>query len=111
MRLGDQRESSNVEDMRGASYGGGGGGFGGRTIGIGGVIIALIASYFFGVDPSVLIGMLGGGGGPEVPARVSQGPAPKPPASDKQAMLVSRVLASTEDTWDKVFADAGRRYD
>ena len=57
MRLDDQRESSNVEDMRSASSGGG---FGGRTIGIGGVIIALVASYFFGVDPSVLIGMMGG---------------------------------------------------
>ena len=58
MRLGDQRESDNVEDVRGSS----GGGFGGRTIGIGGVVIALVASYFLGVDPSVLLGMMGGGG-------------------------------------------------
>jgi len=45
------------------------------------------------------------------PAHVSQGPAPKPPADDPQARLVSRVLASTEDTWGKVFKDAGRTYE
>jgi beta-phosphoglucomutase-like phosphatase (HAD superfamily) len=67
MRLDDQRESDNVEDMRGAS--GGFGGFGGRSLGIGGVIVALVASYFLGVDPSVLLGMLSGdSGGPVIDA-------------------------------------------
>src|ERR1019366_4842126 len=105
MRLDDERESDNVEDMRGAS---GGGGFGGRTIGIGGVVVVLVASYFLGVDPSVLLGMLSGdsGPGPPVPAQVAQGPAPHPPATDPQAMLVSHVLASTEDTWGQVFREA-----
>ncbi len=112
MRLDDQRDSDNVEDMRGASGGfGGGGGFGlgGRSIGIGGVIIALIASYFLGIDPGALIGMLGGGD--PGPAQVAQGPAPKPPADDPQARLVSRVLASTEDTWGRIFKEAGRTYE
>jgi predicted metalloprotease len=76
MRLDDQRESDNVEDMRG-SGGGGGFGLGGRSIGIGGVIIALIASYFLGIDPGALLGMLGGGSGPPQ-SQVAQGPAPKP---------------------------------
>jgi uncharacterized protein len=109
MRLDDERESDNVEDMRGAS---GGGGFGGRTIGIGGVVVVLVASYFMGVDPSVLLGMLSGdsGSGSPVPAQVAHGPAPRPPATDQEAILVSHVLASTEDAWGQVFREAGKTY-
>ena len=108
MRLDDQRESDNVEDMRGAS---GGSGIGGRTIGIGGVVIALVASYFLGVDPSVLLGMMSGGDS-DAPAtsQVQHGPAPRPPQEDKQAMLVSHVLSSTEDAWTQVFREAGKSY-
>ena len=45
MRLDDGRESGNVEDCRGESAGGGGrmGGLGGGSIGIGTVVIALVA--------------------------------------------------------------------
>ena len=108
MRLDDQRESDNVEDMRGAS---GGFGLGGRTIGIGGVVIALVASYFLGVDPSVLLGMMSGGdSGAPATSQVQQGPAPRPPHEDKQAMLVSHVLSSTEDAWTQVFREAGKTY-
>jgi len=111
MRLDDQRDSDNVEDMRGSSGGfGGGRGIGGVPLGIGGVIVVLIASYFLGVDPSVLLGMVNGGGEP-APAQVSHGPAPKPPSDDPQARLVSRVLASTEDTWGAIFKQAGRTYE
>src|SRR5689334_12055459 len=106
MRLDDQRESDNVEDMRGASGGGGGFGFGGRSIGIGGIIIALIASYFFGVDPSVILGGGGGGAGPA--PQVSQGPAPRP--EDAAGKRVSKILALTEDTWGEIFKEAGRTY-
>ena len=105
MKLGDQRDSDNVEDVRGSS----GGGIGGRTIGIGGVVVALVASYFLGIDPSVLLGMMGGDSGSPV-ATQQQGPAPKPPADDAQAKLVSRVLSSTEDAWTAVFKEAGRTY-
>ena len=106
MRLDNERESDNIEDIRGAS---GGGGFGGRAIGIGGVVIVLVASYFLGVDPSVILGMLSGDTGPGQ-AQVSQGLAPRPPATDQKAQLVSRVLASTEDTWAQVFREAGKTY-
>lgn len=105
MRLDNERESDNVEDMRGAS----GGGIGGRTIGIGGVVVALVASYFLGIDPSVLLGMMSGDSGPSQ-AQVSQGPAPRPPPTDQQAKFVSQVLASTEDTWTQVFRESGKTY-
>jgi predicted metalloprotease len=107
MRIEDERESDNVEDMRGVS----GGGFpiGGRGLGIGGVIIALAASFFFGIDPSVVLGLLQGGD-PRTQAPVHSGPAPRPPETDQKAVFVSRVLASTEDTWNEIFTESGRRY-
>ena len=107
MRLDDQRESDNVEDMRGAG-GGGGFGLGGRSIGIGGIIIALIASYFFGIDPGAILGTLGGGDSGPPQSQVSQGPAPKP--TDEQGRQMAKILASTEDAWGKVFKEAGRTY-
>ena len=113
MRLDDERESDNVEDMRGSSGGSGGFPLGGRSIGIGTVAIALVASYFLGVDPSVILGILSGGGGgteQQAPARVEQGPAPRPPQSDQKAIFVSRVLATTEDTWGEIFRESGKTY-
>ena len=111
MKLEDQRESDNVEDVRGRSHGGGIGGLGGKSIGIGGVVIALVASYFLGIDPSVLLGMFSGGGSPAPQVQqVPQGPPPKPPADDAQAKFISRVLSSTEDAWEQIFREAGRTY-
>src|SRR5205809_446605 len=109
MRLDNESESDNVEDMRGAS-GGGGFGIGGRTIGIGGVAVALIASYFLGIDPSVLLSMLSGGPADVPQAQVAHGPAARPPADDPKAIFVSHVLHSTEETWGEVFREAGKTY-
>lgn len=53
MRIEDGRESENVEDRRGQSYGGGMR-LGGRSIGIGTIVLALVAMYF-GVDPSIVL--------------------------------------------------------
>ncbi len=103
MRIGGERQSENVEDRRGS---GGGRGVGVGGLGIGGVVIALIASYFFGIDPSAILGTLEGGPTQSRDA----GPAPKPPGTDEQAVFVSRVLASTEDAWNQLFAEAGKRY-
>lgn len=106
MKWEGNRESDNVEDRRGGG-GGGGGGIGGRSIGIGTVVIALVASYFFGVSPGTVINVLSGGG----PAQTSsQGPATAPPADDKEARFVSTVLADTEDTWSAIFQKAGQTY-
>ena len=101
MRLEDQRESENVEDRRGAGMGAGRG-----RLGIGGIVIALALGYFFGIDPSALMGMLDQG----MPTAASV-PAGKPPADDEMARFVSKVLSSTEDTWRDVFRLAGREYE
>ena len=55
MRLDDSRESDNVEDRRAS-----GPRIGGRgTIGIGTIVLALVAMYF-GVDPNVVLQMAEG---------------------------------------------------
>jgi predicted metalloprotease len=103
MRIGDERESDNVEDYRGSS----GGGFPiGGGLGIGGVAIALIASYFFGIDPSFVMSMLEGSGSQSAVQQAPPGPQPK----DEKAVFVSKVLASTEDAWTQVFSEAGQKY-
>jgi predicted metalloprotease len=101
MRLDDQQASQNVEDKRG-----GGGGIGRGSVGIGTLVIALAAGYFFGIDPAVILG-LASSPGPSTPATR---PAQKPPASDEMATFVAKVLGSTETTWQTVFSEAGRRY-
>ena len=101
MRLDDQRESDNLEDRRG---GGGGLPMGGR-LGIGSIVIALVASYFLGVNPMTVLGLLD-----QAPSAQRAPAAHKPPADDGMARFVSRVLASTEDTWRDIFQQAGQRY-
>ncbi len=107
MRLDDGRESSNVEDRRNEA-GGGGFSLGAGRLGIGGIVIALVASYFLGINPLTLISMLEGGGG--APVVQQRGPAPAPPKGDAQAHLVALVLGDTEEVWRTIFASAGTRY-
>ncbi len=110
MRMDDQRESDNIEDRRGGGFGGGGLRLGGGRLGIGTIAIALVASYFLGINPLTVLSMLSGGGG--MPAvEQSAPPAHKPPPTDETARFVSKVLASTEDTWNEVFRASGRRYE
>ncbi|MCW5656698.1 MAG: neutral zinc metallopeptidase [Burkholderiaceae bacterium] len=105
MKWEGNRQSDNVEDRR---SGGplGGMGFGGRSIGIGTIVIALIAGWIFGINPLTLLGVLSGGEAP----MVSQGPAQRPPADDRLAAFVSTVLADTEDVWKAQFAAQGATY-
>ena len=102
MKWEGNRESDNVEDRRGS-----GGGFplpGGRGIGIGTIVIALLGGWLLGINPLTLLGLLSGAGGP--PAQVQQAPAQRPPADDTLARFVSTVLADTEDVWHGVFRQA-----
>jgi predicted metalloprotease len=108
MKWEGNRESENVEDRRDEGGGGGGFGFGGRSIGIGTIVLALIGSYVFGINPVTLLNMLSGGGGSVAP--MQQAPAHAPPASDNAARFVSTVLADTEDTWTELFRAQGQAY-
>ncbi|ENO95496.1 hypothetical protein C667_18721 [Thauera phenylacetica B4P] len=94
------KESNNVEDRRGQ---GGRGLRGGGKIGIGTIVLALVAMYF-GIDPSVVLNT------------AMTDPAPvestqqRPEAENAQARFVSMVLADTEDTWRVIFQQGGATY-
>jgi len=112
MRTDDLRPSDNVEDDREASASRGGmpGGKGG--LGIGAVVIIFLISWYFGIDPSVLLNgaqLLLGGGSP------SQQTSPAPPVTagtpnDPTGKFVALVLGDTEDRWTEIFAASGRTY-
>jgi hypothetical protein len=107
MRWGDMRRSENVEDRSGMRPRGGGIGGGGMKIGLGGIILVLIASVLFGINP---MSLLGGMSGPE-PAPQSAppgygpqaGPGAAAPSADPTKDMVARVLGDTEDVWNALF--------
>ena len=89
MRWGDMRPSDNVEDRRGS----GGGRLplgGGMRLTGGALILVVIASLVFGVNPMQFLGMMEGGGpavAPPAPAAEAP-PAEAPPAEPaRQASL------------------------
>jgi predicted metalloprotease len=99
MRWEGGRKSDNVEDYRGSRFGGGG-----LKLGVGGTLIALVAAYFFGIDPRVILGLAqSGGSGPDQPPQVGV-------PADRAGQFASVVLADTEDTWTAIFQAAGRQY-
>jgi len=136
MRYDDRdRESSNLEDRRGQGggspfgrggfripMGGGGGGRGGFSITTLLIIGALM--LFFGINPLDIL--RGGGGGIEIPQfpRVDPGretssrnpfeipgrSRPVDASQDEMKKFVGRVLADTEDVWNRIFQQAGRTY-
>jgi predicted metalloprotease len=100
MRWRDSKESQNVEDYRGQRTGGGG--F--AKLGIGG-IVALVAAWYFGIDPRVVMSLMSGSGSPQAEAPVQAG-AP----TDEGGQFVAHVLGDTEETWSSIFQQAGREY-
>src|SRR5258706_7438146 len=97
MHLGDQRASAN-----GGARGGIGMGVGG--LGIGGVVIAIIAA-FMGFDPSVVLNTVE----QMTPPAETQAPRKGGPPDEMQA-FVSEVLGSTEDVWTAIFKQSNREY-
>lgn len=105
MKWEGNRQSDNVEDRR--SGGGGGPMLGGRNIGIGTIVVALVGGWVLGINPLTILGVLSGGGSPVVQ---QQSPAQAPPANDTMARFVSTVLADTEDVWTDIFRKGGSQY-
>jgi predicted metalloprotease len=102
MRIEGQRESDNVEDVRGARFGRGAG------LGCGGVLIALVIAALTGQDPARILQLVG------LVQEVTQQNAPPPesagPPADNLGKFASVVLASTEDEWTKILSQSGRTY-
>jgi len=108
MRMEDQDESRNVEDVRGES----GGGFGFRPIhgiGLGTIGVALLAGWFLGINPLQVLSVLSGASVSSVPS--SPAPPSVPGAEDADVKFVSQILRSTEVVWEDVFQAAGRSYE
>ena len=113
MKWEGNRESDNVEDRRanGGSGGGGLGGLlGGRGIGVGTVVIALLGGWIFGINPLTILGMLSGEGAPTAQVVQQSGSTQRTPVDDRLGKFVSTVLADTEDVWKDVFAKGGATY-
>ena len=105
MKWEGNRESDNIEDVRGNGGGGGGFNLGGKSIGLGSVAIALVASYFFNISPLTVLNLMSGAS-PVQPTA----PAAHAPATDRTTRFVATALADTEDTWTQVFAERGATY-
>src|SRR4030095_1584575 len=120
MRWGDKRRSENVEDRGGMPGGGFGGriplGGGGMKIGGGTLILIVILSLIFGINPLTFLGM----GGPEVsappPSQTAPSPSPSstspgtraPPPTDQRKDFAARVVGDTEDVWGALFKAMNR---
>ena len=94
MKWEGNRESDNVEDRRDEGGGGGGGSpvFGGRSIGIGTIVIALVGGWVLGINPLTILGLLSGGGpAPQVQTQ-PHAPAHRPPADDTMARFVLSLI-------------------
>lgn len=121
MRWRGRRQSSNIEDERGAASQRGGfrmprrGGRvrvrgGGMSLGM--LVLVGIASLVLGINP---LELLNGGGLPGGLSGNSSGPAqvsrPASQDADRQAKaFVATVLAETEDAWHKEFRKRGATY-
>ena len=96
MRWKGRRQSDNVEDRRGGGKGMVGGG-------LGVLLAAILLVKCLGGDPTPLIQQIdiGALGGQD---------APLSPKQEEQAQFISVVLADTEDVWNVLFQEMGRRY-
>ncbi len=97
------RRSSNVEDRRG---GGGGGG----KLGAGAMLAVVVVSVLLGKNPLEMLGLIEQSGLGDALQGASQQPAGAPPADDREAEFVARILGDTEDVWGAIFQQAGTRY-
>ena len=102
MRWRQSRESQNVEDYRGRRTGGGGGGMKFGVLGL----VAIVGGYFLGIDPRLIMGLLGEGGA----APRSETPVQAGAPSDESGQFVAHVLGDTEDTWTAIFSENGMQY-
>lgn len=122
-----RRQSDNIEDNRSDSGGGIGGGspgqfripIGGRAGGGGSiflVILVVLAGWYFGFDPSTILGggdggLAPGGGGQVTDNGGEQDSGAGTPANDEMKQFVATVLAETEDTWTGIFKSQGLTYE
>lgn len=99
MKWTGRRESSNVDDRRGIS--GGGLAVGGGIIGV----IVLLVRFFVLGDSSAINDAMPQQGGPQ-----QEMSAEEKKLDDERASFVKVVLADTEDVWNQLFSQSGKKY-
>ena len=92
------RSGGGIEDRRGLGAVGTGG------LGVGGVVLALIGYFVFGVSPSDTLSTVGGG----APVEQQQGVRGTP--ADEAGRFVDVVSTNVNDVWSAVFQQSGQRY-
>ncbi|MCR4824973.1 MAG: zinc metallopeptidase [Bacteroidales bacterium] len=102
MQLDGRRQSTNVDDRRGASTGKVAGG-----VGLGGLIIIGLITLLMGGDPGEVLQQVTQIGGTEVITQNGHTPTAE---EEELAVFTKQILASTEDVWTKVLAQYGRTY-
>ncbi|MEO8115459.1 MAG: neutral zinc metallopeptidase [Phenylobacterium sp.] len=93
------RESGNIEDRRGLGPVGIGG------LGAGGVVLALIGYFVFGIDPSTTLDAVNGAA-PQAEQQEGFRGAPK----DEAGRFVDVVATSVDDVWTGIFRQQGQTY-
>jgi len=99
MRWGQGRGGGNIEDRRGLGPAGVGG------IGIGGVVLALIGYFVFGINPSDTLSVVGGG-----QPQVEQQEGARGTPADEAGRFVDVVSTNVDDVWQAQFRAAGQTY-
>ncbi len=101
MKWQGRKRSSNVEDRRGRTTR-----RTGRNLGLGSIVIVILA-LLFGADPAALLNLVGGDTGPVTNVQTSEPDPSEAPLKE----FVDVVLQDTEDVWHKVFREQlGREY-
>lgn len=99
MNLEGRRQSTNVDDRRGRSVGKAGG------ISLGGIILAGLLYFIFGVNPTEVMEQTGAIGGTQVESNYT------PSAEEEElAVFAKQILAGTEDVWTSIFKANGMTY-
>ncbi|MFN3495559.1 MAG: neutral zinc metallopeptidase, partial [Hydrogenophaga sp.] len=96
-RPSDQVEDRRSQPGRGGMFGGGGGRRGGgRNIGLGTIVVALVAGWIFGINPITILGALSGGGELLPPAQTQTQSAPAEAPSDERLVDLSAAHRAFE---------------
>jgi uncharacterized protein len=101
MRWQGGRREGNIEDRRGMSPAAAGG------VGVGGILLAAIGYFVFGIDPSTTLSVVQGASGGQ--AQQQQEGARGTPKDDA-AQFVDVVETSTTDVWTQIFKQSGKTY-
>jgi predicted metalloprotease len=94
------RQSGDIEDRRGLGPVGVGG------LGAGGVVLALIGYFVFGISPQTTLNAVNGAGPAAQQQDVGTGRV-----SDKAGQFVDVVSTNVDDVWSQIFQQQGRRYE